>query len=122
MGFGADLLEIMHNMFMLLGLNFDPFIEQIVVSISLIILFIALGWIVYHIIERYFTIWAKKTKTNLDDEILKNIKKPIYFLVFLIGIYSALEVLTFLDPYDSYIAFIFTILEILLIIAIVITK
>jgi small-conductance mechanosensitive channel len=58
---------------------------------------------------------AKKTKTNLDDEILKNIKRPIYFFVIIIGIYSVLEILTFLDPYDNIIAFIFTILEILLI-------
>jgi small-conductance mechanosensitive channel len=115
MGFGADILEIIQNLFLFFGIKFDPFIEQIIVSIGLFILFIIIGWIVYRIIERYFTRWAKKTKTNLDDEILKNIKKPIYFLVFVIGIYSALEVLTILDPYDSVIAFIFIILEILLI-------
>ena len=115
MGFGADILEIMQNLFLFFGIKFDPFIEQIITSIGLFILFIIIGWIIYHIIERYFTRWAKKTKTNLDDEILKNIKKPIYFLVFVIGIYSALEVLTILDPYESIIAFIFIIIEILLI-------
>jgi small-conductance mechanosensitive channel len=115
MAFGADILEIMHNFFLFLGINFDPLIEQIIASISLLVFFIIIGWIVYHIIERYFTQWARKTKTSLDDEILKNIKIPIYFLVFVIGIYSALEVLTMLDPYDDIIAFIFIILEILLI-------
>ncbi|MEE8564853.1 MAG: mechanosensitive ion channel family protein, partial [Candidatus Thermoplasmatota archaeon] len=73
-----------------------------------------IGWIVYHIFERYFTRWAKKTKTKLDDEILRNIKKPIYFFVILIGTYSALETLTILDNYSEALAFIFTIAEILL--------
>jgi len=114
MVFGADILEVIHNIFLYFGINFDPFVEQTIVSIGLFIFFIIIGWIVYRIIERYFTRWAKKTKTNLDDEIFKNIKKPIYFLVFVIGIYSALEVLTILDPYESIIAFIFIILEILL--------
>ena len=70
---------------------------------------------VYHIFERYFTRWAKKTKTKLDDEILRNIKKPIYFLVILIGIYFSLEILTILEDYSEILFFIFTILEILLI-------
>jgi small-conductance mechanosensitive channel len=115
MSFGNDILEIIQYFFSFLGLNIDPIYEQIIASIGLLLFFIIIGWIVYHIIERYFTRWAKKTKTNLDDEILKNIKIPIYFLVFLIGIYTALEVLTILDPFDSIIAFIFIILEILLI-------
>jgi len=115
MGFGADILDIMHNIFIFFGINLNSFTEQIIVSIGLFILFIIIGWIIYHIIERYFTKWASKTKTNLDDEILKNIKKPIYFLVIIIGLYSALEVVSVLDPYREIISFIFVILEILLI-------
>ena len=34
-------------------------------------------------IEKYLARLAKKTATTLDDEIIKNIKKPIYFLVML---------------------------------------
>ncbi len=115
MGFGADILEIIHNLLLFLGIELDPLIEQIIVSIGLFVIFIIIGWIIYLIIEKYFTSWAKKTKTNLDDEILKNIKKPIYFFVVIIGIYSVLEILTFLDPYDNIISYIFIILEILLI-------
>jgi len=115
MGFGADILDIMHNIFLFFGINFNSFTEQIIVSIGLFILFIIIGWIIYHIIEKYFTKWASKTKTNLDDEILKNIKKPIYFLVIIIGLYSALEVISVLNAYRDIISFIFVILEILLI-------
>jgi small-conductance mechanosensitive channel len=57
----------------------------------------------------------------LDDEILANIKKPIYFLVMLIGAYYGLEFLSILEPYSTEVAFTFSIVEILLI-AFIITR
>ena len=115
MNFGANVLEFIDNVFTLLGIDVSPFIKQIIASLGIFLLFIVIGWIIYHIFERYFTRWAEKTKTNLDDEILKNIKKPIYFFVIVIGIYFSLELLTILENYSKTLIFIFTILEILLI-------
>ena len=115
MSFGAYVLEFIDDVFTLLGIDASPLIKQIIASVGLFILFIVIGWIVYHIFERYFTRWAKKTKTKLDDEILRNIKKPIYFFVIIIGIYFSLELLTILENYSETLVFIFTILEILLI-------
>ncbi|MCK4347133.1 MAG: mechanosensitive ion channel family protein [Thermoplasmatales archaeon] len=114
MGFGANVLEIIDDACTLLGIDVSPLIKQAIASVGIFLLFIILGWIVYHIFERYFARWAEKTKTKLDDEILRNIKKPIYFFVVLIGTYSALETLTILDKYSETLAFIFTIAEILL--------
>jgi len=114
MGFGANVLEIIDDACTLLGIDVSPLIKQAIASVGIFLLFIILGWIVYHIFERYFVRWAEKTKTKLDDEILRNIKKPIYFFVVLIGTYSALETLTILDNYSETLAFIFTIVEILL--------
>ena len=93
----------------------DPIFGQTIVSVGLFIGFLILGWIIYHIFQRYFSRWAKKTKTKLDDEILKNIKKPIYFLVILIGSYYALNNFSILNQYSGIMAFIFTIVEILLV-------
>jgi len=93
----------------------DPIFGQTVVSIGLFIGFLILGWVVYHIFQRYFSRWAKKTKTKLDDEVLKNIKKPIYFLVVLVGSYYALNNFSILNQYSGALAFIFIIAEILLI-------
>jgi len=115
MNFGANVLEFIDNVFTLLGIDVSPFIKQIIASLGIFLIFIVIGWIIYHIFERYFTRWAEKTKTNLDDEILKNIKKPIYFFVIVIGIYFSLELLTILENYSKTLIFIFTILEILLI-------
>ena len=93
-------------------------------SIAAVILFVAaliIGYIVYHLFEHYFSKWAKKTKTNIDDEIIKNVKRPVYFLVILIGFWYAIDQLTFLDIYAVYIGYIFLAFEILLI-AYIITR
>ena len=114
MSLGTNILEFINDVFNTLGVNVSPFIKQVIASVSIFLFFIIIGWIVYHIFERYFTRWAEKTKTNLDDEILKNIKKPIYFFVILIGLYSAFETLAILENYSEVFTFIFTIAEILL--------
>jgi small-conductance mechanosensitive channel len=92
----------------------DSLTLQICVAVILFILSLLSGWIVYHIFEHYFSKWAKKTKTTLDDEIIKNIKKPIYFLVILIGFYYGIDQLNALDDYSTTLAQIFNIAEILL--------
>ena len=121
MSLGASLTEFFNNLLGEVGIDTSPLIGEIIVSIMIFAIFIILGWIVYRIFERYFTKWAKKTKTNLDDEILANIKKPIYFFVILVGAYYGLEFLSILEPYSTEVAFTFSIVEILLI-AFIITR
>ena len=114
MNIGANILEFITLVFDTLGLNVNPLATQIFASIIIFLIFIIIGWIVYHIFERYLSRWAKKTKTTLDDEILKNIKSPIYFFVILIGLYSAFDAIELLDQYSDFLMFIFIIAEILL--------
>jgi small-conductance mechanosensitive channel len=115
MGFGTNVLEIINFLFdEILDIYISSLSKQLIASVGVFLLFIMIGWIVYRIFERYFIRWAEKTKTNLDDEILRNIKKPIYFFVILIGIYSALDALIILDNFSENLVFIFTIAEILL--------
>jgi small-conductance mechanosensitive channel len=121
MSLGASLTEFFNNLLGEVGIDTSPLIGEILVSIMIFAIFIILGWIVYRIFERYFTKWAKRTKTNLDDEILANIKKPIYFFVILVGAYYGLEFLSILEPYSIEVAFTFSIVEILLI-AFIITR
>ena len=99
----------------------DPMIGQVIAACILFILAVIIGWIVFHLFEHYFSKWAKKTKTTIDDEIIKNIKRPIYFLVILIGSWTAVDQLVFLDVYLVYTNFIFLSLEILLV-AYIITR
>ena len=95
----------------------DQLISEILVSFLFLVGFLILGWIVSHIFEHYFMRWAKKTKTKIDDEILKNVNRPIYVLVIFFGIYSFIQNISILDQYvdRGIIDKIFLLIEILLI-------
>ena len=121
MAFEINLGEYINSLLQESGYQFDPIIGQSIAAVIIFVLTFLIGWIVYHIFAHYFTKWAKKTKTTIDDEIIKNVKKPIYFLVLLIGFWYAIDQLVFLDEYDIYIGYLFLTLEILLI-AYIITR
>lgn len=106
----ASLAELISEYF-----NLSQLASEIVASVVLFAFAIVVGWAVYFVFERYFTRWAKKTKTKIDDAILRNIKAPIFLFVILVGAYYGLESLTFLDPYSELLTAIFTVAEILLI-------
>jgi small-conductance mechanosensitive channel len=121
MAFEINLGEYINSLLQESGYQFDPIIGQSIAAVIIFVLTFLIGWIVYHIFAYYFTRWAKKTKTTIDDEIIKNVKRPIYFLVLLIGFWYAIDQLVFLNEYDIYIGYIFLSLEILLV-AYIITR
>ena len=77
----------------------EPLYGELIFSSILLALFLVIGWIINHIFEHYFKKWAQKTKTNVDDEILKNVRKPIYMLVLFFGFYSFMHNISILAPY-----------------------
>lgn len=95
----------------------NPVYGEVIWSIILLILFFILGWFISHIFEHYFLKWSKKTKTTLDDEILKNVKKPIYILVVFFGVYLSIFNISILYNYidKNLVDNIFLLIEILLI-------
>ncbi len=99
----------------LLPESLPNWIGEGIVSVAILLTFVFLGWVVYTIFEKVFLRLAKKTETKLDDEILKNIKKPIYFLVIVIGLYFFLWNFSDLQPYRGIIAVIISFIEILLV-------
>ncbi|MCX6665792.1 MAG: mechanosensitive ion channel family protein [Euryarchaeota archaeon] len=103
------------------GITTNTYVGEGIAAAIFFALTILVGWIVYHIFERHFTKWAQKTETTLDDEIIKNIKKPAYFFVVLIGSFYAINQLSMLDPYTKEIAQIYAIAEILLV-AFIVTR
>lgn len=109
-----QLSEIINNLLQDNGFNVPAIVGEIIAALIFFILALFAGLIVYHLFERYFSKWAQKTATTLDDEIIKNIKKPIYFFVILIGALYGLDQLSILDPYRVEISQIFTIAQILL--------
>jgi small-conductance mechanosensitive channel len=107
----ASISEWVNNAF---GFS-DPIYGEIIWSTILLIAFLILGWIVDHIFEHYFKILAKKTKTKLDDEIIKNVKKPIYVLVIFFGLFFFVQNISILEEYRGYINPALLFIEILLI-------
>ena len=107
----ASISQYINNMF---GFQ-DKLYGELIWSIVLFIGFFVLGWIINHIFEHYFKKWAEKTKTTIDDEIIRNVKKPIYVLVIFLGIYFFIKNLSALDKYDSIIDPTFLLIEILLV-------
>ena len=93
----------------------NPLFGELIWSTILFIIFLIIGLSIEKIFEHYFKKWAKKTKTKIDDEILKNVKKPIYVLVIFFGIYFFIQNLSILDYYSDIISKIFLLIEILLI-------
>lgn len=67
----------------------------------------------YYIFGRYFTAWAKKTKTTLDDAILPNIKQIAVVLIILSGFYYALSSLPSLAPYYGQLSAVFSVLVVI---------
>ena len=114
MSIGTNLANFFNELLEKAGIKTLPIISEFVASLILLIVFILIGWSIYHIFERYLTRWAEKTKTKLDDEILRNVKKPIYFFVILIGVFYALESVSALESYSSELAILFTLAEIIL--------
>jgi small-conductance mechanosensitive channel len=112
--FELNLGEYINSLFQESGVPVNPIVGQIIATVIFFAIAVIVGWIVYHIFEHYFSRWAKKTKTTLDDEIIKNVKRPIYFLVILIGLWYAVDQLTFLDIYSIYVGYIFLAAEIFL--------
>jgi small-conductance mechanosensitive channel len=105
----SSLAELLQDYF-----NLGQLESEIVASAIIFALAVIVGWTVYSIFRKYLSQWAKRTKTKIDDEILRNIKAPILLLAFLLGLYYGLEPLTFLKPYSEILSVTFTVAQILL--------
>ncbi|HDH28244.1 MAG TPA: mechanosensitive ion channel, partial [Euryarchaeota archaeon] len=74
---------------------------EIVWGVGLIILSIALAKLFVYIISRYAALVAKKTATVLDDMVIEAVKKPLYYLIILVGADVAVQSVTSLSEITS---------------------
>jgi small-conductance mechanosensitive channel len=102
-------------------LGLSQIISEIIAFALIFTLAIVIAWIGHSLFKRYLCRWAKKTQTNLDDEILRNIRAPIFLLAILFGLYYGLVGITSLQAYAQDFATAFTIGEIL-VVAFIITR
>lgn len=88
--------------------------SEILASIVIFVIVAVSGWGAYFVFNRYFSKWAQKTETTLDDDILAAVKVIIIIMIVVIGIEYALSPLSFLQPYSDTLTGVFTVLEIFL--------
>jgi small-conductance mechanosensitive channel len=96
------------------ALNTNGSTAEIIVSILLFALVVFVGWAVYFVFNRYFSKWAEKTETTLDDDIIAAVKSLIVVLIIILGIEFALSPLSFIQPYSNTLNSVFMVLEIFL--------
>ncbi|MDY6966057.1 MAG: mechanosensitive ion channel [Halobacteriota archaeon] len=82
------------------------------IAFLIVILTIMVARICIFIFERYLEKFAAKTKTRIDDIIIKAIKGPVYVVVTFLGIYIALSFVDF--PYMDQAEMFFDILNVIL--------
>ena len=93
--------------------------ERIVQNEYFQFLLIIIGSIIFakifhFIMTRYFRKIIEKTKTDIDDMLLRIVKKPLCIFIILVGFYFGLKSLSILRPYSFWIDRIFFIVSALL--------
>ncbi|UCE96649.1 MAG: hypothetical protein JSV51_03375, partial [Candidatus Bathyarchaeota archaeon] len=79
-----SLAELLSNF-----LNLGQYESEIIGAIIIFSLAAIIGLVIYQVLKKYLSRWAKRTNTNIEDEILRNIRAPVLVLSFLLGIYYA---------------------------------
>jgi small-conductance mechanosensitive channel len=95
-----------------LGLNAGS--AEILASVLLFVVTAVIGSVVYVLFTKYFSKWAEKTETTLDDDIIAAVQSLIVVLVIVIGIEYSLTPLSFMQPYSETLNSVFLVLEIFL--------
>ena len=108
--FILSLAEMLQELF-----NIGQLESEVIAAIAVFGFVVIVGWAAYFVFSRYFSRWVKTTKTQLDDQILRNIRAPVLLLAILIGLFYALDSLTFLLLYSGIIEAAFTVAQILVI-------
>lgn len=72
------------------------------------------GWAIYFGFNHYFSKWAQKTTTTLDDEIIDAVKRIIVIAIIVIGIEFALAPLSFIQAYHTTMDSVIVVVEIFL--------
>jgi small-conductance mechanosensitive channel len=102
-------------------LNLGQIASEYIAFVLILVLAVMVAWIGHSIFKRYLIRWAARTESKLDDEILHNIRAPIFLFAILFGVYYGLEGISSLNAYAGTFAQGFAVSEIL-VVAFIITR
>jgi small-conductance mechanosensitive channel len=94
-------------------IGLSQIISEIVAFSIIFSLAMIIAWIGHTVFKRYLCRWATKTQTNLDDEILRNVRAPIFLLGILFGVYYGLVGIASLRDYAQDFSTVFTVAQVL---------
>jgi hypothetical protein len=63
--------------------NLGQLFSETVAFAIILAVAVTIAWIGHAVFKRYLLKWASKTKTKLDDAILRNVRAPIFLLAIL---------------------------------------
>lgn len=84
--------------------------RELLTPIMILLATIFFAFLSSFIFKRFLLRFAEKTKTELDDKILKALKKPIFWIILLSGVYIAIKSF---EPLSTYMEFVDKIIKIL---------
>ncbi len=93
----------------------DQLTSEFVASAAMFIVIMFAAWLGLALFKRYLLKLATRTKTKLDDEILRNLRGPIFLSAVLVAVYYALVDLSVLASYAPLLHLSLTIAEIVII-------
>ena len=96
LGVMLNLAEVIRD-----SLGLDQAVSEIIAFVAILGLALTIAWIGHAIFKRYLIRWAARTESKLDDEILHNIRAPIFILAILFGVYYGLEGIASLNSYAA---------------------
>jgi small-conductance mechanosensitive channel len=94
-------------------IGLSQIVSEIIAFVIIFSLALLIAWIGHTVFKVYLCRWATKTETNLDDEILHNVRAPIFLLGILFGVYYGLSGTASLQAYVTEFTLAFTIAQIL---------
>lgn len=105
-----SLAELLRQYFSL-----GQFVSETVAFVIILALAVAIAWTGHAVFKKYLLKLASKTQTKLDDEILRNVRAPIFLLAILFGVYYGLEGFASLQVHAETFALAFAVGEILVV-------
>jgi len=78
-----------------------------IIAVIIVVASVIMAKLVYYVLRAFVLKITKKTKTSLDDKILKALEKPMFYAIILTGIYIGLKCVSIISSYESLIHTIF---------------
>lgn len=88
--------------------------REFLTPVTILLAAIFFAFLSSFIFKKFLLRLAEKTKTELDDKILKPLEKPVFWIILMSGVYVAIKSFEPLSTYMEFVDKIFTILAILI--------